>query len=210
MGKWSGKTCRLLSMLVLTGGFFLVEIIVGYVTNSVALVADSFHMLSDVVALIVGFASIRIARWPSRINTYGWVRSEILGALFNAVFLLALCFSILVESLKRIVTPESIERPVLLLTVGVAGLLVNIIGLFLFHGHAHGHSHGGGHAKDDIAKEEAQALFQGGDAPGETGDAGEPQVNTEVTAHGKERAYRNHRVVNTARAQPHDPQLEER
>jgi zinc transporter 1 len=48
-------------MLFLTASFFLVEIIVGYVTNSIALVADSFHMLSDVVALIVGFASIRVS-----------------------------------------------------------------------------------------------------------------------------------------------------
>ena len=55
MGRYSGKTCRLLFMLALTLSFFLVEIVVGYVTNSIALVADSFHMLSDVVALIVGF-----------------------------------------------------------------------------------------------------------------------------------------------------------
>ncbi|KAL8609544.1 hypothetical protein ACOMHN_000600 [Nucella lapillus] len=144
MGRYSGKTCRLLSMLFLTAGFFLVEIIVGYVTNSIALVADSFHMLSDVIALIVGFASIRIAKWPSRKNTFGWVRAEILGALVNAVFLLALCFSILVESLKRLVTVEEIERPILLLAVGVAGLAINVVGLFLFHNHAHGHSHGVG------------------------------------------------------------------
>lgn len=61
MGRYSGKTCRLLTMLALTGSFFLVEIIVGYITNSIALVADSFHMLSDVVALIVGFASVRVS-----------------------------------------------------------------------------------------------------------------------------------------------------
>ena len=56
-----GKTCRLLTMLSMTASFFLVEIIVGYITNSIALVADSFHMLSDVVALIVGFASVRVS-----------------------------------------------------------------------------------------------------------------------------------------------------
>lgn len=61
MAKYSGKTCRLLTMLSMTASFFLVEIIVGYITNSIALVADSFHMLSDVVALIVGFASVRVS-----------------------------------------------------------------------------------------------------------------------------------------------------
>ena len=61
MGRYSGKTCRLLTMLSMTASFFLVEIIVGYITNSIALVADSFHMLSDVVALIVGFVSVRVS-----------------------------------------------------------------------------------------------------------------------------------------------------
>ncbi|KAH9510404.1 hypothetical protein Btru_043084 [Bulinus truncatus] len=142
MGRYSGKTCRLSTMLLLTASFFLVEIIVGYVTNSIALVADSFHMLSDVVALIVGFASVRISKWPSKRNTYGWVRAEILGALVNAVFLLALCFSILVEALKRLVEVEKVDNPKLLLIVGGVGLAINLIGLVLFGGH--GHSHGGG------------------------------------------------------------------
>ena len=119
-------------------------------------------------------------------NTFGWARAEVLGALVNAVFLVALCFSILVESLKRcssstksrilitrnficyrFVEIETIHDPQLILIVGGIGLLINVIGLFLFHGnisflqvtscdcsltrlicvldHGHGHSHGGGH-----------------------------------------------------------------
>ena len=70
MGKYSGKTCRLLTMLGMTASFFLVEIIVGYVTNSIALVADSFHMLSDVVALIVGFASVRVSNFMCSLFTW--------------------------------------------------------------------------------------------------------------------------------------------
>ena len=61
MGKYSGKKCRLLTMFSLTTTFFLVEIIVGYATNSMALVADSFHMLSDVVALVVAFLAVRVS-----------------------------------------------------------------------------------------------------------------------------------------------------
>lgn len=142
MGRYSGKTCRLLTMLGMTSSFFLVEIIVGYITNSIALVADSFHMLSDVVALIVGFASVRISKWRSQKNTFGWARAEVVGALVNSVFLIALCFSILVEALKRLVEIEKIDNPKLLLIVGGAGLAVNFLGLALFHNH--GHSHGGG------------------------------------------------------------------
>lgn len=60
MGKFTGKKCRLLSMLWLTTSFFFVEIVVGYITNSMALVADSFHMLSDVAALVIAFLSVKV------------------------------------------------------------------------------------------------------------------------------------------------------
>ncbi|OWR48152.1 hypothetical protein KGM_205618 [Danaus plexippus plexippus] len=144
MGKFSGKKCRLLSMLWLTGTFFFVELIVGYVTNSMALVADSFHMLSDVAALVIAFLSVKMSpkKWSK--NTFGWARAEVLGALVNAVFLVALCFSITVEAVQRFIRAEMIHNAQLLVAVGTLGLVLNIIGLFLFHEHgsSHGHSHG--------------------------------------------------------------------
>jgi len=143
-GRFSGKKCRLVSMFSLTTAFFLVEIIVGYLTNSMALVADSFHMLSDIAALVIAFLSVRMAPKSWSKNTFGWARAEVLGALVNAVFLVALCFSITVESLKRFYEPEDIHEPKMILYVGTMGLVVNLIGLCLFHEHgsSHGHSHG--------------------------------------------------------------------
>lgn len=67
-------------------------------------------------------------------NTFGWARAEVLGALVNAVFLVALCFSITVEACKRFIEVEKIHDAQLLVIVGGVGLLVNVIGLFLFHG----------------------------------------------------------------------------
>ena len=61
MGRYSGKTCRLICMIGLTGSFFVVELVVGYLTNSLALVGDAYHMLSDVIALIIGVASVRVS-----------------------------------------------------------------------------------------------------------------------------------------------------
>jgi Co/Zn/Cd efflux system component len=63
----------------------------------------------------------------------------------NAVFLVALCFSITVESLKRFFEPEEVNDPLKILFVGGFGLFVNLLGLCLFHQHGagHGHSHGG-------------------------------------------------------------------
>ncbi|XP_066591356.1 uncharacterized protein ZnT63C isoform X1 [Prorops nasuta] len=134
MSRYSGKKCRLLTMLWLTAFFFLVEIVVGYVTNSMALIADSFHMLSDVAALVVAFLSVKMSpkKWSK--NTFGWARAEVLGALVNAVFLVALCFSITVEACKRFIEIEEIHEAKLLVAVGALGLFVNVIGLCLFHG----------------------------------------------------------------------------
>lgn len=146
-----------MSMMLMTSSFFVVEIVVGYVTNSMALVADSFHMLSDVASLLVGFLALRYSALGKRTHkyTFGYVRSEVLGALVNAVFLVALCFSIFVESMKRMVVAEAVDNPILVLIVGSIGLLVNIIGLFLFHQHGHshgghGHSHGGERVSNDL------------------------------------------------------------
>jgi len=176
-GRFSGKKCRLVSMFSLTTAFFLVEIIVGYLTNSMALVADSFHMLSDIAALVIAFLSVRMAPKSWSKNTFGWARAEVLGALVNAVFLVALCFSITVESLKRFYEPEHIHNPQMILWVGTMGLIVNLVGLCLFHEHgsSHGHSHGlsrstHSHLTDLADKEEKDEIpeitYSGGEKGG--------------------------------------------
>lgn len=67
-------------------------------------------------------------------NTFGWARAEVLGALVNAVFLVAICFSITIEACKRFIEMEPIHEPKLLVIVGVIGLLINVVGLVLLFG----------------------------------------------------------------------------
>ncbi|KAL2082526.1 hypothetical protein ACEWY4_022344 [Coilia grayii] len=143
---------RLLCMLLLTFGFFIVEVVVSRITASLAMLSDSFHMLSDVIALVVALVAVRFAEktQATNKNTFGWIRAEVMGALVNAVFLTALCFTIILEAIERFTEPHEIERPHVVIGVGAAGLLVNLLGLCLFghagggHGHSHGgHSHGG-------------------------------------------------------------------
>uniref|UniRef100_UPI0037E89848 zinc transporter 1a n=1 Tax=Semicossyphus pulcher TaxID=241346 RepID=UPI0037E89848 len=141
---------RLLCMLTLTFGFFIVEVVVSRMTSSLSMLSDSFHMLSDVIALVVALVAVRFAEKTQATskNTFGWIRAEVMGALVNAVFLTALCFTIVLEAVERFTEPQEIESPQVVAGVGAAGLLVNLLGLCLFHGHAgggHGHSHGGGH-----------------------------------------------------------------
>lgn len=123
----------------------------GYAVHSLALVADSFHMLNDVLSLCVGLWAVRVANTgSSKMYTYGWQRAETLGALVNGVFLVALCLSIFLEAIQRFVEPQVVSNPKLVLIVGCLGLASNILGLFLFHDH--GHSHGGGGGDGDGIK----------------------------------------------------------
>ncbi|XP_022107980.1 zinc/cadmium resistance protein-like [Acanthaster planci] len=139
MGRFTGKSCRFVVMMSLTTSFFLVELVTGYATKSLALVSDSFHMLSDIIALVIGFLALRISK---RRSTKGCKRAEVLGALINSVLLIALCFTIFVDAIQRLIVVETIHNPMLVLIVGCVGLAVNGIGLCLFgrHGMPHGHT----------------------------------------------------------------------
>ncbi|XP_048456699.1 zinc transporter 10 [Rhincodon typus] len=133
MGRSKCRNGRLIFMLVITAGFFVVELVVGHLGNSLALVSDSFNMLSDLISLVIGLVAAslgKIRRHPR--NTYGFARAEVVGALANAVFLAALTFTILAEAIIRLIRPQRIDDVELVLIVGALGLAVNIIGLILF------------------------------------------------------------------------------
>jgi zinc transporter 1 len=86
--------------------------------------------------------------------SYGWGRVETLGALINGVFLITVVMFICLDALERFIEPKIIDRPPLVLIVGGIGLAVNLIGMFMFGGHApqpgHNHSHGGDDKKKII------------------------------------------------------------
>ncbi|GAP88702.1 putative zinc cadmium resistance protein [Rosellinia necatrix] len=162
---WS-KTTRISIMLAIDIVFFLVELISGFMVHSLALMADAFHMLNDIISLIIGLWAVTVAkRATTNRFSYGWVRAEILGAFFNAVFLIALCISIILEALTRFVEPQEVTNPKLILIVGCFGLASNLVGFVVLggHGHDHGHSHGDhGHEHvhqhgDVVAAEEGRA-----------------------------------------------------
>ncbi|KAJ8099375.1 cation efflux protein [Lipomyces tetrasporus] len=156
------KQGRIISLLVIDSAFFLLEVIIGYAVHSLALVADSFHMLNDVFSLVVALWAVKVAnsRAASSEYSYGWQRAEILGALVNGVFLLALCLTIFLEALQRFVEPQVITNPQLVLGVGCAGLVSNLVGLVLFHEHGHSHSHGDevGHSAGRVDSTDAMEI----------------------------------------------------
>ncbi|KAL2755794.1 hypothetical protein ACRALDRAFT_1043153 [Sodiomyces alcalophilus JCM 7366] len=172
---WS-KSTRISVMLVLDIVFFLLELIVGMLVKSLALLADAFHMLNDIISLCVGLWAVSVARKATTDKfSYGWLRAEILGAFFNAVFLIALCVSIILEAITRFFDPPDIENPKLILIVGSVGLASNLLGFVILGGHGHDHDHGhvgheeAGHdhpISDEHAVEEGRATSADGNAAG--------------------------------------------
>ncbi|KAM7054191.1 proton-coupled zinc antiporter SLC30A1 [Molossus nigricans] len=138
MGCWRRNRVRLLCMLLLTFMFMVLEVVISRVTSSLAMLSDSFHMLSDVLALVVALVAERFAQrtHATQKNTFGWIRAEVMGALVNAIFLTGLCFAILLEAIERFIEPQEMQQPLVILGVGVAGLVVNVLGLCLFHHHS--------------------------------------------------------------------------
>lgn len=112
--------------------FVIAEGVFGYFSNSVALVADAGHNLSDVLGLVVAWAAAILSkRAPSARFTYGLRGSSILAALFNAVFLLIAVGAIAWEAVQRLLHPEPVAGLTVIL-VAAAGILVNGITAWLF------------------------------------------------------------------------------
>jgi cobalt-zinc-cadmium efflux system protein len=112
--------------------FVVIEVIFGFASNSMALIADAGHNLSDVLGLIVAWVAVMLSkRAPSARFTYGLRGSSILAALFNAMFLLVAVGAIGWEAIQRLMNPEPVAG-VTVMVVATAGILVNGITAYLF------------------------------------------------------------------------------
>lgn len=130
---------RLTAVLALTSVVLIVEAAGGFLTGSLALLADAGHMLTDVAALGLALFAMKMAeRPPTPERTYGYHRAEILAALVNAMVLVAVAAGILVEAANRFREPRIVATG-LMLGVATVGLLANLAGVFLLHRGA-GHS----------------------------------------------------------------------
>ncbi len=118
--------------ILLNLGFVIVEAVFGFIANSVALMADAGHNLSDVLGLIVAWAGAVMARREaSRRFTYGLKKASILAALINSLFLLVAVGAIGAEAVRRLFDPSSTQGT-LVIIVAAAGIAVNGFTAFLF------------------------------------------------------------------------------
>lgn len=113
--------------LFITLFFTIVEIVGGLLSNSLALLSDSAHMISDVLALGLSMTAIYMAsRKPNSRYTFGYLRFEIIASFLNGAALAVIAVGIFIEGIKRMITPQDVDLK-LMLTIASIGLVVNII-----------------------------------------------------------------------------------
>ncbi|MGJ8514391.1 cation diffusion facilitator family transporter [Carnimonas bestiolae] len=125
---------RVMIALAITGIFMAVEIIVGLTANSLALVSDGIHMLSDAFSLGLALAAFRLGRRPADSKrSYGYQRMQVLAAFSNGLVLVLLSLAIGYEAIKRVIFPEDVAANSMLV-VAIIGLCVNALSFWILEG----------------------------------------------------------------------------
>src|SRR5678815_2209614 len=134
------ETQRLKWALIISAVYFFAELIAGFLTNSLALLSDAGHMLSDIGALGLSLFAFRVARRPAtHHSTYGYHRVEILAALFNGLTLWLIVGVIFTSAYNRLLNPPAVESTGMIV-VAVLGLLVNVAAAAILHAGHHHHN----------------------------------------------------------------------
>jgi cobalt-zinc-cadmium efflux system protein len=117
----------------LTGVYFIIELLVGLWTGSVAVISDAFHTFSAVGGVLVALVAARIAQRPADMRrTFGWYRAEIIGALVNGAFLLIMALLVIVMGIMRLGEPLDLPTTPMLL-VAAGGIVTEVIALYLLY-----------------------------------------------------------------------------
>ncbi|WWC69824.1 uncharacterized protein I206_103767 [Kwoniella pini CBS 10737] len=137
----NARVRKLSIVLGISIAFFIVEIAIGFKTGALALIADAFHYLNDIVSYVIALVATLLSRKGSGPPgyTFAYRRAEIVGAFFNASFLIALALSIFLQSIERFINVEDVDHPLWVMIVGCCGLALNIVSILVVHEHGHDH-----------------------------------------------------------------------
>jgi len=125
MHSHSSTTKALAVAMGITASFFVIELVGGILTNSLALQTDAFHMLTDVVALAYALLAAWFAQRPVSLKrTYGYYRVEILSAFLNGILLWAVVIFVFYEAIQRIQQPADVQS-LNMLIIAILGLIAN-------------------------------------------------------------------------------------
>jgi cobalt-zinc-cadmium efflux system protein len=137
-----GGDVRVSRMLIAAGvlaTFFVIELSTALLINSIALLADAGHMLTDLVAMFMGLTAVLLAKHgpPSAARTYGWHRAEVFTAVANAALLLGVAAFILFEAFVRL-GDAPLVPVVPMIAVALAGLAANLVVVMLLRSQSEG------------------------------------------------------------------------
>jgi cobalt-zinc-cadmium efflux system protein len=128
---------RLTFALALTAAFFVVEVVGGFMTGSLALLADAGHMLTDIASLVLALIAIWIATRPhSSKRSYGYQRAEVLAAMVNGMALWLIVAFIMFEAVTRFGDPPKVDA-LPMIVVATIGLVVNLVSVAILHSSSH-------------------------------------------------------------------------
>ena len=118
--------------ITLNGIYILVEVFYGLIINSMALIADAGHNFSDVLGLLLAWGASYLAKTATtEKRTYGFRKSTILAALFNAILLMIAVGAISIEAIRKLISPEPVQGITMMMVAGV-GVIINGMTAFLF------------------------------------------------------------------------------
>ncbi len=124
---------RLVGVLAFTISVLVIEVVGAIWSGSLALLADAGHMAADAAGVTMALVAATLAaRAPTARRTFGWQRAEILAAVVNAVLLIGLALYILVEGVRRLLTPPTVDSTPMLIIAAI-GLVANTASLLLLH-----------------------------------------------------------------------------
>ena len=123
------------------------QVVVGLVADSLGLLSDAAHNLTDVAGLVLALYAVQLTRRPATTRrSFGWHRGTILAAQANAAMILTLTVWILIEGVRRLLDPRAVDGGLVVIVAGVA-FLANALAAFVVHEpHAHGHAGHAAHA----------------------------------------------------------------
>jgi cobalt-zinc-cadmium efflux system protein len=128
-----GTEKRLWISIFLNLGITIVELIGGILSNSLALISDAIHNLSDTSSLGISLAARKISKWKAdKQKTFGYKRAEIIGAFINLVVLVVIALFLIKEAVERFYSPQAIDG-ILMLWVALFGLVANLASMLLLH-----------------------------------------------------------------------------
>ena len=148
LDDYSKNFCKLWIVIGISIVFIAGEFIGGYISHSISVISDAFHLVTDLIGFSVSFIFISFSRKdPTEKMSFGYHRMELIGALGNLFIIWILAIFMIYEATLRViegarggvVDREFVEEAVAMVVVGVAGLAVNIIMYFVLHSGSHSH-----------------------------------------------------------------------